>query len=78
MERPVFSNAFSVAYNPKLGEVVLNLAVDYPIITQNTETDTAETKTVRENICSVVLPKEIAVQLTSAISVALNNEEEHE
>ena len=44
----------------------------------NTETDTAETKTVRENICSVVLPKEIAVQLTSAISVALNNEEEHE
>ena len=74
MERPVYSNAFSVAYNPKLGEVVLN----YPIITQNTETDTAETKTVRENICSVVLPKEIAVQLTSAISVALNNEEEHE
>ena len=36
MERPVYSNAFSVAYNPKLGEVVLNLAVDYPIITQNT------------------------------------------
>lgn len=78
MERPLYSNAFSVTYNPKLGEFILNFAIEYPLIPNPNESGTIETETQREDICGIALPKATAIQLTQIIGDALTNTQDNE
>ncbi len=78
MERPIYSNAFSVTYNPNLGEFILNFAIEYPSIPNPNESGVTESKAERDNICGIVLPKATAIQLTQIITDALANTQDNE
>lgn len=74
MERPQYANAFSVVYNHNLREVVLCFDHEYPDIVNNGKPgmNPAETKSARDNVCSVVLPEEIARPLIGALQQTLD------
>lgn len=80
MERPQYSNAFSVTYNQQLGEFILNFAMEYPQIPQPNTPGIHETKTEtsREDVCGLVLPKATAIQLIDIIGKALASEQGNE
>ena len=76
MVQPHYSNAFTVTYNPKLGEMVINFSQEYPMLNEqpqvsNTGALQIQTTAVREDVCGVVLPKEVARQLIDIMQQAI-------
>jgi|GEM_PF-4673548 hypothetical protein len=80
MERPQYANAFSVTYNAKLNEVVINFVHEYQVF--ETPVDTAQGKipikplTHQTDVCSVVLPGEIASQLRGILGKSMQQNDE--
>ncbi len=80
IERPLYSNAFSVTYNHQVGEVILNFDIEYPrIIALNAdETVNAQVEQKRESVCSLVMPKATAAQLIDIMKQSLAGEHRNE
>ncbi|MDE7011418.1 MAG: hypothetical protein K2O93_09395 [Oscillospiraceae bacterium] len=78
MERPLYSNAFTVAYNSKIREFVLNFDVEYPVLPQQGGASIKEATTERENVCGIVLSEEIALQLSAIITQTMNEAQNNE
>lgn len=80
MLQPQYSNAFSVTYNQKLGEVVINFTQEYPIEKETIRDGEGglqvKTEGARADVCAVALPREIACQLIDFVGKAVNASEE--
>ena len=80
MERPQYANAFSVTYNPKLQEVVINFVHEYPVLQEPEDNVDGHVKVQatsnRDNVCGVVLPAELAQQLREIIGKSMQESNE--
>ncbi|WP_140397171.1 hypothetical protein [Flavonifractor sp. An82] len=82
MSKPQYANAFTVSFNKNLNEVVIGFAQEYPhaevsspVSENNETTPPLEFSTIREDICGVVIPEEIARQLVTILGNTLNQQE---
>ena len=80
MDRPLYSNAFSVSYNQQIGEFILSFAMEYPkMVGLNDNRSTpAQFETIREDVCSLALPQATAIQLIEIIKQSLAGEQRDE
>lgn len=79
MSRPQYANAFSASYNPVLGEVILGFSQEYPVFNHEAIAQAGKPGAVqipvmptREDVCGVVLPRTIALQLLDVLKNTLN------
>lgn len=77
MDKPQYVNAFTVSFNQKLREVVLGFAQEYPKAefspTQDGGQSPIAVSTIREDICGIVIPEEIARQLIDVLAKTLSS-----
>ena len=77
MMRPQYANAFSVAYNQKLGEVIINFSQEYPVKKEISDLSEGgvqiKTDAARDDVCGIVLPKETANQLIDIIRKSITS-----
>ena len=82
MNKPQYANAFTVSFNNNLHEVVIGFAQEYPqaevkpLNPGDQQGDAAlHFSTVREDICGVVIPEEIAKQLIDILGRTLTTQD---